>query len=79
LNDIFTSVSIAFRDGRLVASPPRPLFSPGPIARNPGGGMGEPYYDFSPDGQGFLVNHIVDDPAVAPITVMLNWTAVLQR
>jgi hypothetical protein len=79
LNNTFNSVAVAVRAGRLVASPPRALFSPGPVARNPGGGMGEPYYDLSPDGQSFLVNRIVDDPAIAPITVVLNWPALLQR
>ena len=79
LDNTFNSVAIDLRQGRLILSPPRPLFSPGPVARNPGGGMGEPYYDFSPDGQSFLVNRIVDDPAIAPITVVLNWAAALQR
>ena len=79
LNNTFNSVTITVREGRLIPAPPRPLFSPGPVARNPGAGMGEPYYDLSPDGQSFLVNRIVDDPAVAPITVVLNWTAALPR
>jgi serine/threonine protein kinase len=79
LDDTFKSVAIDVRQGRLLVGSARPLFSPGPVARNPGGGMGEPYYDLSPDGQSLLVNRIVSDPAIAPITVVLNWPAALQR
>jgi hypothetical protein len=35
-------------------------------------------YDVSGDGEKFLVN-VVEDAAVAPITVVLNWMAALKR
>lgn len=31
------------------------------------------------DGQRFLVNTLVEEAAVSPITVVLNWTAGLKR
>jgi dipeptidyl aminopeptidase/acylaminoacyl peptidase len=58
---------------------PRPLFSAGRLHRNPGGGFGEPYYDMALDGQSFLVNRIVHDAAVEPITVVLNWPSLLGK
>jgi Tol biopolymer transport system component len=36
-------------------------------------------YDVSGDGEKFLVNVVVEDAAVAPITVVLNWMAVLNK
>jgi eukaryotic-like serine/threonine-protein kinase len=42
------------------------------------GGAGH-FYDVSPDGQRFLVNSIPEQAASAPITVVVNWTAGLQK
>jgi hypothetical protein len=36
-------------------------------------------YDVSADGQRFLVNTKVDEPGAAPVSVILNWTAALQK
>jgi Tol biopolymer transport system component len=36
-------------------------------------------YDVSGDGQRFLVNTKVDEPGAAPVSVILNWTAALQK
>jgi Tol biopolymer transport system component len=36
-------------------------------------------YDVSGDGENFLVNVVLEDAAVAPITVILNWMAVLKK
>jgi len=36
-------------------------------------------YDVSPDGQRFLVNMLVDDVAAAPITLVVNWPALLKK
>jgi eukaryotic-like serine/threonine-protein kinase len=58
---------------------PHPLFSAGRLFRNPGGGFGEPYYDISSDGRTFLVNRLIHDAALEPITVVLNWPALLQK
>jgi hypothetical protein len=33
----------------------------------------------SGDGEKFLVNVLVEDAVVAPITLVLNWLAVLKR
>jgi hypothetical protein len=43
-----------------------------------GGGAGFSY-DISPDGQRFLVNTLVEAAASAPITVVVNWMAGLQK
>jgi Tol biopolymer transport system component len=64
----------AMRPGR-----PHSLFSPGRLVRNPGAGYGEPFYDLAPDGQSFLVNRVVHDPAVEPITIVLNWPSLLKE
>ena len=58
---------------------PHPLFSAGRLFRNPGAGFGEPYYDLSSDGQTFLINRLVHDAAIEPITVVLNWPALLTK
>lgn len=36
-------------------------------------------YDVAPDGQRFLVDELVEDPAKATITVVVNWAARLPR
>jgi Tol biopolymer transport system component len=36
-------------------------------------------YDVAPDGRRFLVNTLVGAEAVPPITVVMNWTALLNR
>jgi hypothetical protein len=36
-------------------------------------------YDVSPDGQRFLVNTLVDEAASAPITLVVNWPALLKK
>jgi len=36
-------------------------------------------YDVSPDGQRFLVNSFVEETASTAITLMVNWTAGLDR
>jgi dipeptidyl aminopeptidase/acylaminoacyl peptidase len=42
-------------------------------------GAGTGKYDVTRDGQRFLVNTAFDPPAVDPILVVLNWTALLGR
>ena len=41
-------------------------------------GLGHPY-NLSADGQRFLINTAPEQAASAPITVVLNWTASLQK
>jgi len=36
-------------------------------------------YELTPDGQRLLVNRVLRDPAVAPLTLLTNWTAQLPR
>ena len=36
-------------------------------------------YDVSPDGQRFLVNTLVEEAAPKPITLVVNWPALLKR
>lgn len=36
-------------------------------------------YDVTPDGQRFLINVSSEEASVAPITVVLNWTAALEK
>ena len=51
----------------------RPLFTTQPVT-----GRGDAY-DVSPDGQRFLVNTIVEEATSAPITLVVNWPALLRR
>ena len=44
--------------------------------RAPAGGY---RYDVSADGQRFLINFLPEQSSAAPITVVLNWTAALQK
>jgi len=63
-----TPLSVA--DGALTIGVPKPLFQ----TRIGGGVTNETEYDVAPDGR-FLVNVPVEDGAVTPITIFLNWTA----
>jgi len=36
-------------------------------------------YDVSPDGQRFLVNTLAEEDAAAPITLVVNWPALLKK
>jgi Tol biopolymer transport system component len=36
-------------------------------------------YDVSPDGQRFLVNMLAEEPASSPITLVINWPALLKK
>lgn len=36
-------------------------------------------YDVSADGQRFLVNTLVQDAAATPITLVVNWPALLKK
>jgi Tol biopolymer transport system component len=52
--------------------PPTPLF-----AFRPAAVLTAPFYAPTPDGQRFLTSSIVDERADAPLTVLLDWTALL--
>jgi eukaryotic-like serine/threonine-protein kinase len=53
----------------------RPLFDTRALTIGNTGSM----YDVSPDGQRFLVNTLADDVAAAPITLVVNWPALLKK
>ena len=36
-------------------------------------------YDVSADGQRFLVNTLAEEPTSAPITLVVNWNAMLKK
>ena len=36
-------------------------------------------YDVAPDGQRFLINSLVEQPAVQPITLLVNWPGALRK
>jgi hypothetical protein len=76
LNDKLMAVELTIA---MQALRPHALFSIGPLVRNPGGGFGEPYYDLAPDGQSFLINRMVHDSSVEPITVVLGWASSLRK
>ena len=62
------------RGTSFAADPPRALFgfrSSGPLIT--------PYFSVAPDGQHFLVSTIVDTAPGAPLSVVLNWTAAIDR
>ena len=50
----------------------RPLFD----TRPSGPGF---VYDVAPDGQRFLVNTLTEEVASAPITLVVNWPALLKK
>ena len=57
---------------------PKVLFELNVINIFPGGGATIPYAA-TRDGQRFIVNTVVGDSSLVPITVVLNWTADLKR
>ena len=50
----------------------RPLFD-----LRPGGSRS--VYDVSPDGQRFVVNTLAEQATAAPITLVVNWPALLKK
>ena len=54
------------------------LFEVLPGSRYLGYGVGS-NYDVSPDGQRFVVNTAVSGQTTAPITLIVNWTAVIGK
>jgi Tol biopolymer transport system component len=54
----------------------RPLFDTRPAGLGPARSA---VYDVSPDGQRFLVNTLAEEAASAPITLVVNWPALLKK
>jgi eukaryotic-like serine/threonine-protein kinase len=65
------AVEVSSSGSALRTSPPVTLFAPR-FAENPATNPFNPHYDVAADGR-FLVNVAVDDLALAPITLILNW------
>jgi Tol biopolymer transport system component len=59
------------------ASAPVPLFQTR-LASGPGIAVGQHQYAIAPDGR-FLLNTVVDESSASPITVVLNWRALLKK
>jgi hypothetical protein len=53
----------------------RPLFDVPPLPTD----QGRAVYDVTADGQRFLINAIEEPTRVAPITVVVNWPALLRK
>jgi Tol biopolymer transport system component len=71
-------MSVPIRTTRgFAAGRPRPLFDTALSARNIVPVIGSNQYDVTADGQRFLLNRPVSDPASSPITVVINWTSTL--
>jgi len=75
-------------DGKITAVPvklgatfesgtPVPLFQP--RLRQPISALDLCSYDVSADGQKFLINTKVDAPSAAPLSVVLNWSAEIEK
>jgi hypothetical protein len=47
------------------------------LASGAGQVFGRPHYAVAPDGR-FLMNTVVEDTAASPITVIVNWAAILE-
>ncbi len=58
------------KDGVFQAGVPRKLFQANPIFLT----TGRNSWDVTPDGQRFLINSSGTSTAIAPITVVVNWT-----
>ncbi len=73
-DDTLMSVQIAAASGRLRPGSPRPLFKTR-LAR----GASRNRYAVSPDGQRFLMMVSADEPSSSPVTVVVNWLALLKN
>jgi hypothetical protein len=71
-----TAVPVVTEQAAFTAGTPRPLCdieAPEPTAPYP------THYAVTADGQRFLVNTVVDQPTRPALTVILNWTAALNK
>lgn len=73
------AVTVNGQGSAFEAGAARPLFEARPrLAGYVGYGTGHPY-DVSTDGQKFLINTAVGQTTSAPITLVFNWTAGLNK
>lgn len=71
-SDRLMAAGVAVSGRRVEIGAVRSLFDTRP------GGVGY-FYDVSPDGQRFLVNAADREPAPALVTVVVSWTASLEK
>lgn len=71
-DDKLMSAAVTTQDQLFEIRAVRPLFGVRPR-------LGQYCYDVTPDGQRFLVNTLVDQAPVNPITIVVNWTAMLKK
>ncbi len=67
-------VAAVERGTSFAAGAPRPLFG-----FRPSGPLIMPYFSVAPDGQHFLVSTIVETAPGAPLSVVLDWTAAVDK
>ena len=67
------AVPVTPRSGAFEAGAPQPLFE---VGRNPTPGT---QYDVTADGQRFIVSVPARAEGASPLTLVLNWPALLQR
>ena len=67
------AAAVTITGGRVEVGAVRALFDVRP------GAGGASFYDVSADGQRFLINMANREATPAPITVVVNWTAGLQK
>jgi len=75
------AVDVQIEHGVIKAGSPRRLFKTNVIFQYDGG-LQRLVYDISPDDQRILVKEraaSASDPNAAPVTVVLNWTALLKK
>jgi hypothetical protein len=64
----------------LVADTPKPLFKANPLLANHRGSALDIPYDVTRDGQRFIINErVATGTQQAPISVIVNWTALLAK
>src|SRR5262249_47342260 len=71
------TVAVSADGATIDAKAPVPLF-PVRLATGAGFAPGEPQYAVAPDGR-FLLNTVADESNASPITVVLNWRALLKK
>ena len=77
-DNTLTSAAVSVKGAALDVGNVQPLFEvrPRPISFAGDIGYG---YDVSADGQRFLVNTLLEEASVDPITLLVNWPALLRR
>ena len=67
---------VALRSGRFTTGTPVVALA---VRTRPMTRLDAYQYDVASDGQRFIVNAFVDEPATQPITLLANWPALLKK